>query len=293
MLLFIFNNSADEGYMEPKVFISHAKEDQAKAIQICDFLESQGIPCWISHRDILAGVDWSKAIMEGIRGANVLLLIFTSSANDSPHILREVQIALEKGLKLIPLRLDNIEPSEGLGYFISAPQWLEAYPDPLENYLPKLSKTINKLIRPTDQVKRTVPVEKKSELADSPIRGGDTLAGTRKFSLRVTISAFIIFIASLDSLLAIINDIKANDVLVGLLNILGLSIKIVLLVALFLSTNVQVRDYKFIRIFTYLTMAFCLFAIGVSGLSSIDYKNIGALLLYGFILYLHRKDPQF
>lgn len=38
--------------MAKPVFICHAREDAALAEQVCDFLERQGIPCWIAPRDV-------------------------------------------------------------------------------------------------------------------------------------------------------------------------------------------------------------------------------------------------
>ena len=37
------------------VFISYEKTDKAVAEQICQYLEEQGLQCWIAPRNVLAG----------------------------------------------------------------------------------------------------------------------------------------------------------------------------------------------------------------------------------------------
>ncbi len=98
------------------VFLSHSSKDKGVADKICSALESNGIACWIAPRDIVPGMDWSEAIVRGIAECPVTLLVFSTSANDSLQVRREVQRAFEKDRQVLPFRIDGVVPSDALEY---------------------------------------------------------------------------------------------------------------------------------------------------------------------------------
>jgi hypothetical protein len=55
-----------------------------------------------------------------------MVLVFSAAANSSKHVPREVAAADGRGLPIIPVRLENVEPSQMLRYFISEDHWLDA-----------------------------------------------------------------------------------------------------------------------------------------------------------------------
>src|SRR5215470_7055247 len=65
------------------VFISYSGEDKLAADAACATLEAAGIRCWIAPRDILPGAEWGEAIVDAIDRSEVLLLIFSTNANES------------------------------------------------------------------------------------------------------------------------------------------------------------------------------------------------------------------
>src|ERR1041384_1392142 len=107
--------------MEFDVFISYSHEDKAAADAACATLEQAGIRCWSAPRDIVPGMDWSESILNAIERAKLLVLIFSGHANESPQIKREVERAVNRGLPIIPVRIEDILPSKSLEYFISTP----------------------------------------------------------------------------------------------------------------------------------------------------------------------------
>jgi len=126
------------------VFISYATNDKPIADAMCAKLESHSIRCWISPRDVPPGENFPKAIIEGIEGSKIMVLIFSSHSNISQHVIREITSAVNKGLIIIPFRIENILPSKEMEYLISTPHWLDALTPPLEKHLDTLTKTIEK-----------------------------------------------------------------------------------------------------------------------------------------------------
>lgn len=129
-----------------EVFISYSSKDKTTADAACAFLESQGLRCWIAPRDVLPGMEYAEAIINGIVGCRVMLLVFSTSANDSPQVRREVERALSKDKPILPFRTENILPSRALEYCLGNTHWLDAYTPPLEAHLVKLAQSIKHLL---------------------------------------------------------------------------------------------------------------------------------------------------
>src|ERR1700756_3081852 len=120
--------------MAHDVFISYSTEDKPPADAVCTILEKNGVRCWIAPRDIMPGADWGESIVNGIRTSRVLLLVFSTSANQSRQIKREVEIAADGDVTIVPLRIENILPTESFKYFLGNIHWLDALTPPLEKH---------------------------------------------------------------------------------------------------------------------------------------------------------------
>jgi hypothetical protein len=137
--------------MAAEVFISHSSKDKRAADAACATLESHGIRCWMTPRDIRPGDDWATAIARAIRSTRVMVLIFSRHANESPHIRREVERAVNAGSTIIPVRIEDVLPKDALEFFLNSPHWLDAFPPPFEHHLDRLAGVIKenlKLPRP-------------------------------------------------------------------------------------------------------------------------------------------------
>ena len=100
--------------MERDVFISYSHKDKAVADAICAKLEEDGIRCWYAPRDIVPGADWAASIVEAIKSVKVMILIFTDYSNSSQQVLREVNTAVANGVVIVPFKLTETLPSEGM-----------------------------------------------------------------------------------------------------------------------------------------------------------------------------------
>src|SRR4029079_7558570 len=126
--------------MAHDVFISYASSDKAVADAGRSQLESaHRIRCWIAPRDATPGASSTESIIDALDGSKIMVLIFSSKANASMQIEREVERAVHKGINIIPLRIENTTPTKTLEYFISAPHWLDALSTPLELHIKRLA----------------------------------------------------------------------------------------------------------------------------------------------------------
>ena len=135
--------------MAHDVFISHSVKDKITADAVCAQLEAERIRCWIAPRDIVPGSDWGEAIIEAIEGCRIMVLIFSSHANRSTQIKREIERAVHKEKIIIPFRIEKVAPAKPLEYFISTSHWLDAFTSPLEAHIAYLHRTIQRLLADT------------------------------------------------------------------------------------------------------------------------------------------------
>ena len=124
-------------------FISHASEDAAIAATITEYLESNGVSCWVAPRDVMPGREYSAEIVDGIESSAVFVLVLSENANDSIYVKREVERAVSKGKPIFPIRVREVMPSKSLELFISSAHWIDAWTPPLEKYLERLAQSIS------------------------------------------------------------------------------------------------------------------------------------------------------
>ena len=120
--------SATGQSIPPDVFISYSSSDFACASSACDFLEDNGLVCWIAPRDINRTLSsYPEAISHAMSKARAVVVLLSDTANLSVHIPRELDMALERKLPIVPIRLQDVTPSGQLDYLLRTCQWLDAY----------------------------------------------------------------------------------------------------------------------------------------------------------------------
>ena len=120
------------------IFISYSQADRECAFELVARLEGQGIQCWIAPRDITPSADWASEIMDAISAAQVMILVFSASSNQSPQVRREVERAVHKQLSILPFRIEDVPPSKSLEYFLSTQHWMDAFPPPRSAHYARL-----------------------------------------------------------------------------------------------------------------------------------------------------------
>jgi hypothetical protein len=146
------------------VFISYSSKEKTIADAICGVLEREDVRCWIAPRDIRPGQNYAESILEAINNCRMMVIILSSASNASPHVLREVERGVSKGLPVVPFRIEDIKPSKSLEFFLSAPHWLDALTPPLDGHIQRLAEVV-----------RTI-LENKAETSESEAGGVTRLA---------------------------------------------------------------------------------------------------------------------
>lgn len=135
--------------MAHDVFISYSTQDKATADAICAALEQRNIRCWVAPRDILPGQTFSGAIVEAIDHARVLVLVFSDHSNNSEHVEREIQLAGDERIPILPFRITEVAPTASLRYFLGKQHWLDALSPPLERHIERLCDAVRSILQMT------------------------------------------------------------------------------------------------------------------------------------------------
>ena len=132
--------------MAHEVFVSYSSKDKPVADAVCGALESAETRCWIAPRDIRPGASWGGSIISAIEESRIMVIVFSSSANESPQVAREVERAAQKRVTVLPFRIEALEPTGDLEYFLSTTQWLDAFTPPMENHLQTLVGAVHSIL---------------------------------------------------------------------------------------------------------------------------------------------------
>lgn len=114
--------------MYNKIFISHSSKNVDKAMEICKYLEADenmDIKSFFAPRDIPPTENYAECIMDALNDCEALLLILSKESNNSQHVLREVELAIERKMPIFIYRLDSVEFSKPLNYFLCVYQWID------------------------------------------------------------------------------------------------------------------------------------------------------------------------
>jgi hypothetical protein len=125
-----------------EVFVSYSSRDKPVADAIVARLEAAGIRCWFAPRDVLPGMNWAQAIVEAIGSTRLMVMVLSGEANRSHQVLREVERAISTGVVVIPFRIEAVEPTDAMAYYLASEHWLDALTPPLEDHIATLVKVV-------------------------------------------------------------------------------------------------------------------------------------------------------
>jgi hypothetical protein len=132
--------------MAHDVFISHSTKNKAVADAVCATLENAAIRCWIAPRDVQFSRPFPGEITRAIKESKAIVLIFSADSNNSPQILRELQLAADARLHIIQFRIEDVAPNDDLQFYLSSLQWFDAMTPPLDEHLGRLAIALQDIL---------------------------------------------------------------------------------------------------------------------------------------------------
>ena len=90
------------------LYISYSRADYDGARMIVDVLQKQGYSCFVDFDELDAG-EIEKQLFDAINNSRCLLLVYSQHVESSQYIRREVEFALENGIKILPILLSEFK----------------------------------------------------------------------------------------------------------------------------------------------------------------------------------------
>ena len=94
------------GTRTPVIFISHASQDGPVAQSLAAALEAQGLRTWLASRDVSIGANYAAEIFQSLVNSDYLLVILSPNSIESAHVRREVSIAIDRKVPVLPVSTD-------------------------------------------------------------------------------------------------------------------------------------------------------------------------------------------
>jgi len=127
------------------IFISYTTKPELSgrvALAIVQELERRGLRCWIAPRDLDAGEDYMAQLSDRVSESKAVILVFSAEANHSPHVKREVGMAFENEVPIIPFRIEDVQPDQSLKYCIGQVHWFDALTPPIGGHIKNLANRV-------------------------------------------------------------------------------------------------------------------------------------------------------
>ena len=105
-----------------RIFISYSTKNQKVANALCEYLERQGVSCWIAPRDIPSASNYAGEITRAIKSCERFLLVYSKDAGKSVHVKNEVNLAINNTKSILPYCLDDSPYDDDLEYYLSTRQ---------------------------------------------------------------------------------------------------------------------------------------------------------------------------
>jgi hypothetical protein len=156
------------------IFICFSSKDAAIAGEVVQFLEAEGLKCWISLRDVAPGQNYQETIVQALEAARGIVFLFSEFSRESGEIKKELSIGASVKVPVFTLRLSPIIPSGALRYELATRQWIDFFPD-REAALGRLIEAIR---RPLDRGRGAPTAAEAGRLADHVAVGAAMESGS-------------------------------------------------------------------------------------------------------------------
>jgi formylglycine-generating enzyme required for sulfatase activity len=134
--------------MAHDVFISHSHDDRETVEAIRQALEARNIACWIAPRDIqVADRDYAGTISDAVCASRALVLVLSTHSIRSEMVKKEVYVADEQHIRIVPFRIEKVTLNSALKLLLSGMQYQDATTPPLAQHLGRLCDAVANIVR--------------------------------------------------------------------------------------------------------------------------------------------------
>lgn len=165
------------------IFISYSSKDETVANNLCSQFEKEGLSCWIAPRNIEVGQEYGGEIIKGIEESKVFFLCLSGASNESQHVLREVERAVNRKMSIVVYQQEEVTLSKSMEYFLASTQW----------FIPGKDNGMNELVRAVKSIKEDRVLQKEKVKASSGKRKNKWIGGLGAATVLLFVIGILIF----------------------------------------------------------------------------------------------------
>ncbi len=153
--------------MAGEIFISYRRADEAWARLLHAQLQAEGVDSWYDAQ-VGAGQDWRTATARALQASRIFVLLFSAAAAESEDIAKELAAAIFSKKLVVPVRIEDIQPSGAFLYELASRNWVNAFEN-TEAKLTELARSLAKLVKAGIVDESIIPFDRNAG-ARSPAR---------------------------------------------------------------------------------------------------------------------------
>ena len=113
--------------MSAEVFVSYARSDRERVLQIVERIRSKGIRVWVDEGGIHGASLWEQEIVDAIDASKVMILMVSNSSINSDNVVKELSIASEDKKPILPVYLNRSKIPKSMRYQLAGIQHIEFF----------------------------------------------------------------------------------------------------------------------------------------------------------------------
>lgn len=163
------------------VFISYSRKDTARVAPIVQFLTDNGIKVWIDKDGIETGDAFKTVIVSAIIRSSIFLYFSSEASNASEWTVKEVNTAIYKKKRIIPVKLDNSEYSPSVLFDLVGLDYIDFTNEKQEAVIKeRLLRTVEK-----ENGKPTIATPKPQSIPESSLQKANNVSSNRHIVRKV------------------------------------------------------------------------------------------------------------
>lgn len=152
---------------KPYIFVSYSHKDSAVVFPAIKAVQEKGYPVWYDD-SIRSGISWRSHIAERVSNSAMVIAFMSENSVASKNCIAEVDHAIERGVPILTVKLDQSEIPDGLNMYLRQDQFFKAYLYEGEEYLTRL--VAEPIIANTAGVKLNAYNEMKRQAEEEAVR---------------------------------------------------------------------------------------------------------------------------
>lgn len=100
---------------EPYIFVSYAHKDAERVFPELVRFKNEGFHIWYDQ-GIAPGMGWRKGIVKNLYKSSLFIVFLSEASAQSEAVLKEIILANEKGIPIVPIYLEYVELNEEMKY---------------------------------------------------------------------------------------------------------------------------------------------------------------------------------